>query len=154
WRKEGDKPELKVVDAGRDVRAIAARHRLLGERFLYCQGATDVLFTENETNTQRAFGQPNQHPHVKDGIIHALVHGNKKAVNPELKGTKASAQFHLTVPAAGSHTVRLRLTDQSPDRMRDPFGKTFAETMKARHAESDEFYRGITPPVLTADEGR
>src|SRR3974390_2098901 len=60
-----------------DVRAVAARHRLLGERFLYCEGVVELLFTENETNTQRAFNQPNRQPYCKDGIIQAVVHGNK-----------------------------------------------------------------------------
>ena len=120
WGRREEKPELKILAAGADVRAVAARHRLVGERFLYCEGVVDLLFTENETNTQRAFNQPNQQPYCKDGIIHAIVHGNKNAINPELHGTKASAHYRLTVAAKGSQTVRLRLTDQPPDRLRVP----------------------------------
>jgi len=113
WRRKEDKPELKILAAGTDVRAVAAKHRLLGERFLYCEGVVDLLFTENETNTQRAFNQPGQQPYCKDGIIQAVVHGNKNAINPELHGTKASAHYRLSVPAKERRTIRLRLTDQS-----------------------------------------
>ena len=73
WRQKEEKPELKVVAAGTGGRTAAARHRLLGERFLYCDIAVDLLFTENETNMQRAFNQPNTQPYCKDGIIQAVV---------------------------------------------------------------------------------
>jgi hypothetical protein len=152
WARKEEKPELKVVAAGTDVRAIAARHRLLGERFLYCEGVIDLLFTENETNTQRAFGRPNDQPYCKDGIIQAVVHGNKNAINPELRGTKASAHYRLAVPAKGSKTVRLRLTDQPPDRLQDPFSDAFDTALKARQSESDAFYQAITPVALTKDQ--
>jgi hypothetical protein len=154
WGRKEDKPELAIVAAGTDVRAIGAQHRVLGDRFLYCEGLADLLFTENETNTQRAFNQRNQQPYCKDGIIHAVVRGDKDAVNPELRGTKASAHYRLDVPARESQTVRLRLTDQPPDRLRAPFGKTFEAAFKARQAEADVFYDGLTPDTLTKDEAR
>jgi hypothetical protein len=152
WRRQEEKPELKILGAGADVRAIAARHRLLGERFLYCERAADVLFTENETNTQRAFNQPAQQPYCKDGIIQAVVHGNKNAINPEMHGTKASAHYRFTVAARGSQTVRLRLTDQPPERLPAPFGDAFETSFKTRQAEADAFYEAMTPDSLTEDE--
>ena len=152
WRQKEEKPELKVLAAGTDVRAISAKHRLLGERFLYCDAAVDLLFTENETNTQRAFNQPNTQPYSKDGIIQAVVRGNKNAINPELRGTKAAAHYRLTVPAKGRQVVRLRLADQSPDKLRAPFGKAFNATFKDRVSEADAFYAAITPDTLTRDE--
>ncbi len=63
----------------------------LGERYLYCEGDAPLLFTENETNTQRIFGVPNRTPYVKDSINDYVVHGRQEAVNPEKKGTKAAA---------------------------------------------------------------
>src|SRR5215470_18526414 len=103
------------------------------------------MTTENETNTERAFNHPNQQPYCKDGIIQAVVHGNKNATNPELRGTKASAHYRLTVAAKGSQTVRLRLTDQPPDRLRAAFGHAFEAPFKARQTEADTFYAAITP---------
>jgi hypothetical protein len=154
WRRGTDKPELKIIAAGTDVRTIAARHRLLGERFLYCEGAVDLLFTENDTNMQRAFNEPNQQPYSKDGIIQAVVHGNRNATNPELRGTKASAGYRLTVAAKASQVVRLRLTEQPPDRLPAPFGNAFDVQFKARRREADAFYDAITPATLTKDEAR
>ena len=152
WGGKEEKPELKILGAVTDLRVIAARHRLLGDRFLYCQGGVDLLFTENETNTQRAFNQPNQQPYCKDGIIHAVVHGNKNAINPELHGTKASAHYRLNVPAKGSQIVRLRLTDQPLDRLPAPFGDAFEVPFRARQTEADAFYEALTPAALTKDE--
>ncbi|HEX5017251.1 MAG TPA: hypothetical protein VFX15_06665, partial [Actinomycetes bacterium] len=154
WSRRDDKPELKIAAAGTNTRAVAARHRRLGERFLYCEGVDDVLFTENETNTERAFNQPNEQPYCKDGIIQAVVNGKKDAVNPELRGTKASARYRLGIPARASQTVRLRLTDQAPDRLRAPFGESFDTLFQARRAEADAFYQGITRATLTRDEAR
>jgi hypothetical protein len=152
WAHKEEKPELKILSGGMDVRTISARHRLLGERFLYCEGLVDLLFTENETNTERAFNQPNRQPYCKDGIIQYVVHGNKNAVNPELRGTKVSAQYRLTVPANGSQTVRLRLTDQPPDRLQAAFGDGFTASFAARRADADAFYESITSNALTRDE--
>jgi hypothetical protein len=152
WGSTEEKPELKAVTASAGVPAIAARHPLLGERFLYCEAPADLLFTENETNTQRAFNQPNQRPYCKDGIIQAVVHGNKNAINPELRGTKASVRHHLVVEAKGCQTFRLRLTEQPPERMLAPFGDAFEASFKTRQSEADAFYTAITPPALTADE--
>src|SRR6186997_2252730 len=121
WGGNEDKPLLRNAAAGANVRAIAAKQRVLGERFLYCEGTADLLFTENETNMERAFNQPNQQPYCKDGIIQHVVHGKKTTVNPQLQGTKAAAHHRLVVPARGSQTVRLRLTEQSPELLPAPF---------------------------------
>ncbi len=152
WGGKEDKPQLKIAATGADVRAVSAKQRLLGERFLYCDGTVDLLFTENETNTQRAFNQPNQQPYCKDGIIHYVVKGNKSTINPQLEGTKAAAHYRLTVPARGSRTIRLRLTEQSPDRMPARFDIAFDTAFKAREAEADAFYAEISPNTLTRDE--
>ena len=89
---------------------------MLGERYLYCDGQASLLFTENETNTQRLVGVPNRTPFVKDGINNYMVHGQRDAVNPQQTGTKVAAHYMLTVPAGGSQAVRLRLTPVAPDR--------------------------------------
>jgi hypothetical protein len=59
-----------------------------------------LLFTENETNHERLFsGQKNESPYVKDGINDFVVQGIEGAVNPEHKGTKAAAHYHITIGA-------------------------------------------------------
>jgi hypothetical protein len=81
------KPHLTQIGE----RTLAARHPELGERYLYCDRAVPLLFTENETNTERIFKFPNASPYVKDGINNYIVHGQREAVNPDRIGTKAAA---------------------------------------------------------------
>jgi hypothetical protein len=62
------RPALHMIDAPRGLRTIVVTHETLGSRWLYCEGDPQLLFTENETNTQRLFNTPNASPFVKDGI--------------------------------------------------------------------------------------
>ena len=64
-----EKPNLRKVPAPAGTSGVAARHPLLGEHLLSCEGDVPLLFTENETNNERLFpGQMNASPYVKDGI--------------------------------------------------------------------------------------
>ena len=90
---------------------MAASHPELGDRWLYCDGAPPLLFTENETNTERLFDTPNASPYVKDAFHAFVVHGKTDAVNPAQAGTKAAAHYRLEVGAGQSVSVRLCLTD-------------------------------------------
>jgi hypothetical protein len=83
-------PVLRRGQAG-GATLVSADHAELGERFLLCEDGTPLLFTENETNTERIFGTPNRTPYVKDGINNYIVHAQRHAVNPAETGTKVSA---------------------------------------------------------------
>ncbi|HYV36970.1 MAG TPA: glucosidase, partial [Gemmataceae bacterium] len=154
WQGTGDRPAL-----ARQGNAIKAVHPTLGERYLYCDGDSTLLFTENETNTQRVFGVPNRSPYVKDSIHNYVVHGQTEAVNPEQKGTKASAQYRVTVKPGESQVIRLRLSDRAPavfaqgnGQGSTPFGAHFAEVFGQRRKEADEFYKEVIPASLNADQ--
>jgi hypothetical protein len=153
WWPGTPKPSLKQVSGQKDEQFVVASHPDLGERYLYCEGDAELLFTENETNNERIFGTANQSPYVKDGINNYVVEGKKNAVNPEKTGTKSAAHYQLNVGAGRAATVRLRLTDVAPAAIGDPF-KSFAEVMQTRQREADEFYKGITPPRVSEDEAR
>jgi hypothetical protein len=71
-------------------------------------GTPELLFTENETNNYRLWGQPNASPYVKDAFHEYVIGGKKDAVNPAKVGTKAAAHYVLDIPAGGSKAVRLR----------------------------------------------
>ena len=60
WGLEDAKPRLIGETGG----VIAAEHASLGPRWLACEGKPDLLFTENETNTERLWGVPNRSPFV------------------------------------------------------------------------------------------
>ena len=145
WSRNGSyqRPELRAIKGG-----IAATEPLLGKRYLYCEGAPELLFTENETNQRRLFGRENPTPFVKDGIHEFIVGGRTDTVNPAKSGTKAAAHYHLAIPPGESATVRLRLTDAAAGKF---FGGAFDKLMKSRRQEADEFYAGVIPESLDAD---
>src|SRR5206468_948959 len=137
WAGGPDHPALQQI-TGTPAQAVAkAVDAKLGERYLYCEGEASLLFTENETNTQRIFGVPNRSPYVKDGINNFVVHGQEGAVNPDRKGTKVAAHYRLTVGPGQCQVVRLRLSEVAPA---TPFGNPFEDAMQARRREGDEFY--------------
>ena len=134
------------------------RRSWLGERYFYCDGDAPLLFTENETNTQRIFGAPNRSPYVKDSINDCVVQGRREAVNPDKKGTKTAAHYLLTVKPGECQVVRVRLSDVAPAAFASgnghaagPFGGRFDEIVQARATEADEFYATIIPRLLNAD---
>ena len=87
----------------------------LGEYWLFCDGAPELLFTENESNASRLWDQPNASPYVKDAFHEYIISGRGEAVNPAKTGTKAAAHYVLDVPARGSRTVSLRLAAAGTD---------------------------------------
>ena len=146
WTDGEDKPSLRQQGDG----TVMASHAQLGERILSCEGLPELLFTENESNAGRLWGQPNPSPYVKDAFHEYLISSRKDAVNPDKLGTKAAAHYRLNVPAGGSEVIRLRLSKQSAE---DPF-VTFDQTLSVRLAEANEFYDRITPASLSEDERR
>ncbi len=149
------KPTLSQVEVSTGSNAVACKHSTLGEYILWCDGETELLFTENETNHERLFpGQKNESLHVKDGINDYVVQGIQGAVNAERKGTKASAHYRSTVAAGESVVVRLRLSKKSTDQKCQPFGESFDQVFIERVREADEFYQSITPSSVSAEEGQ
>jgi len=140
------KPLLSQINQ----RTVVASHAQLGTRTLQCEGNPELLFTENETNATRLWGEQNPSPYVKDAFHEYVVSGEKEAVNPSKAGTKAAALYRLQVPSGGSTVIRLRLSAKPPA---EPFGD-FDEIFTARLADADEFYNRITPTSLSEDERR
>ncbi len=120
----------------------------IGQRWLYCEGRPTLLFTENETNTERLYASPNASPYVKDSINDYIVHGKQEAVNPAQVGTKAAVHYHLTLDAGETHQVQLRLS-QRPDLV--PFDESFTEIFAQRQKEADDFYATISPADSSED---
>jgi hypothetical protein len=140
------RPELRRM---RGSTTIAASHSHLGDRFLHALGDAELLFTENETNTERLFDTPNRTPYVKDAFHHYLVNGRREAVNPEATGTKAAAHYAITVPAGGSRAVHLRLSDVVFPRYD---AVELDAIVEARRRDADEFYATVIPGSLGPDQ--
>jgi hypothetical protein len=133
WGAKTAKPLLRAQGG-----AIVATHPELGGYTLCCEGAPELLFTDNETG-------------LKDAFHRYVVAGEAKALSAARTGTKAAARYVLDVPARGASTVRLRLSAKAPP---EPFDSAFDATLAARLADADEFYDRITPRSLTEDERR
>ena len=67
----------------RRLNVVKAIDPKLGKRYLYCEGDAPLLFTENETNTQRIFGVANRTPYVKDSINDYVVNGQASGESGE-----------------------------------------------------------------------
>ena len=144
---EGEKkPYLRKTSS----RTIVASHPTLSEYTFQCDGDPELLFTENESNASRLWGQANRSPYVKDAFHEFVVRGNKEAVNSTGLGTKACAHYVVAVPACGQKSIRLRL---SAAPVTNPFTQ-FDSTFSDRLADADEFYERITPKSLNEDERR
>ncbi|HEX2658081.1 MAG TPA: glucosidase, partial [Polyangia bacterium] len=128
WGRTGEGYSERPALSAAGERAIAIEHPALGEYRLAIEdvpGATEpseLLFTENETNTERLFGASNVTPYVKDAFHRLVVDGERDAVNPDRRGTKAAAFHRAMVPAGGELRLRLRLTHaKEVDPARDAF---------------------------------
>ena len=149
WGYGTERPELWAENNT----TIRTMNRHLGERWWYVDDKPLVpvlLFTENETNRQRLFGVPNAGPYVKDAFHQAIIRGKSKRVNPNRKGSKAAAHYHVVVEPGESITIRTRFVNSALDNPFVDFDLIFAQ----RIAEADEFYQAIQPPGLDEDQRR
>lgn len=150
WSWNGDnKPILQAIPSEHQMSIIESVHPTLGKRWLYAQGVNELLFTENETNTEKLFDSPNASPYVKDSINDYIIHGRKESINPHQSGTKAAIYYVLNIGAGETKTIQLRLSDISPSEF--PFGQEFETIFTKRKQEADEFYQRITPFPLSED---
>jgi hypothetical protein len=152
WGLDPRKPRLQVDASLPDAQAIRVRHYDRGVRWLLCQGAPELLFTENETNYRRIFGVEIPGPYAKDGINDYVIAGANTAINPEKFGTKASARYRLHIAPGGTAMVRLRLTPNPLSE--DSFTNAFDEICAERIREADEFYQTRVPLEASEDARR
>jgi hypothetical protein len=143
WTGDTRKPRLTASGPG----AIAAHHPTLGEYFLYTDTDPTLLFCDNETNVIRLYGVNGVKGHYKDALHDYVIKGDHGAVNPEQAGTKAAVHYTLTVPAAGSVRVRLRLTNLAEA---EAF-RHFDEVLSQRRREADAFYAELQAGIDDAD---
>ncbi len=132
--RASERPVLRLVGPG----LVQAEHRALGDYWLACDGAPELLFTDNETNTARLWGVPNPVRYTKDGIDDAIVRGRSSAVNPAQRGTKVAAHYRLSIASGATETILLRLSNHN---LAEPFADA-QQVLAARRADADAFYDG------------
>jgi len=141
---DGHKPELRLC-AGDSLEMEGPYY---GKRWLYAGGSPDWLFTENESDNRALWGSPGSSPYAKDSIGRAVVRGDRAAVNPESRGTKAAAHYTCALDPGASAVFTLRLSDQT---LSEPFDGGFAQVFADRIREADDFHRSLAPPGLSED---
>jgi hypothetical protein len=151
WDKTQPKPRLRRAPQPDACPVIELDEQYYGERYVYCEGNPQLLFTENETNQQRVFGSANASPYVKDSFHDYVVGGIRESVNPAETGTKAAAHYRYEIPAGQSKVIRMRLTKGAWPSARKPFGPDFEKAFSQRIREADEFYSAVIPEDLTGD---
>ena len=143
WAWGGDE---RVPSIREDDGALVAEHWELGRMFLATEGAPEMLFCDNETNTERLWGVPGRSRFPKDGINDHIVSG-AASVNPRRTGTKAAFRYHVAVDPGASATIKLRLSPSG-----SPVDRDFDAQLDQRQAEADEFYAELTPAGTPPDE--
>ena len=126
-------------DAGAYV-TLKVDHYWTGDYHFYFEKADRTLFTENETNTERLYGQPNETPYVKDAFHTAIQQQRFDWLEEKTQGTKFAPMYELNVDGQSSATIRLRL---SKHHLQQPFGE-FDTVFENRITDADEFYSEIS----------
>ena len=153
WAQGGSaKPLIKAQLGESGAASLHASHPDLGDFVLHCKEADELVFTDNETNTEVVFQQPNQSPYTKCGINRYLTHGEKAAVNPSKQGTKASAIYNLSIGANASSTIQLRLTRSTPKSQDDSAYQSFDQILERRKQDCDDYYARVMPAGFSAEQ--
>ncbi len=145
-------PKISIERPG----TVSAVHAVMGEYEMTFDKGPDgklpeFLFTNNETNTQRLYGEPLARPYVKDAFHDAVIEGKADAVNPEQFGTKTAGRYNLTIPAGDSVVLRMRLTEKGAAQG-EPLDDSFEDIFAARVEEAEEFYSSKLAPALSAEQ--
>jgi hypothetical protein len=136
WRTGVARPRIAETQPGH--RSLVADHATLGRRYIFTDGRqSDVLFTENETDYERAFNVGSPSPFVKSAIDRFVRGEDAEAVNPGRFGSKAALHYRWMIEPGATHTVRLRMTD---DPLASGIDDHFDATFDEREAEADHFY--------------
>ncbi len=152
WGSDIRRPRLQAGEAIEDAGVIETVHEYYGVRRLLCDKQPTLLFTENETNSRRLYDDEEGPRYAKDAFHDYVVNGEKSAVNPDHVGSKAAAQYTLTLSPGAAASIRLRFTNAAHA---SPFTReNFEGVFEARIHDADEFYKALAPHRLSEDARR
>ena len=144
WKSSGrPRPEIDRIGE----KTLRARHSGLGAYFLHSELDGEPLFCDNETNRHRLYGTEPVDGYFKDAFHDYVVRGEKSAVNPRMRGTKAAFRYVFDIPAGGQCQARLRLCDRNVAGLFDQFD----EIALARVNEADLFYARLQDELTDPD---
>jgi Mannosylglycerate hydrolase MGH1-like glycoside hydrolase domain len=143
-----EKPSISYINKV----TVKAEHERLGEYYFYYQSADKCFFTENETNTEKITGVPNESIFVKDAFHDAIIAGkNNSELSKKKTGTKFSPVYKMRIAAGATKTVYCRLANRLVE---NPFAKGFKDVFTVRKQEADDFYAAILPKGMSQDMAR
>lgn len=120
----------------------------VGNRYLYSDQSSEKIFTNNDTNLEKIFNQPNTSKYVKDAFHRYVVEG-ENCINPEKKGSKAGHLIkNVAFAPKEKKTFWFRFSDQQ---LQTPF-KGLEQIKEQRLKELEEYYEALQNPKLTEDE--
>jgi hypothetical protein len=149
WGLGARRQRMREAESPPGRASIEVDSEYYGRLELACEGAPELLFTENESNARRLWGTENESRFVKDGFHDYVIQGDRDAVHPERRGSKGAASYALAIPAGGSAVLRVRLTAGAAPA--EAFGPEFDAMLEQREREADEFFATLATPDLSAD---
>lgn len=138
------KPVIQPGKGGANYESVNAQHYETGNYHFYFQQSCKLLFTENETNTEKLYGVPNDSPFVKDAFHTAVIRGDYDIFENKREGTKFSPLYEEDIEGGANAVIKLRL---SKIEITDPFSNGFDEIFTQRITETDEFYKLLTKAI-------
>ncbi len=132
-------------------RHVSTHHVTLGRYDFAIATPTEILFTENETNSERLYGAPQYTPYTKDAFHRYVIEGESDAVSPKGRGTKIAPYYRLQLSPGESRSFDFRLYahDRSPE---TPLGGDIDRVIRTRREEADTYYGLRLSPALEPDE--
>jgi hypothetical protein len=124
-------PRMKLSDGG-----VHIDHSDLGFYHWQCDGAQEIIFTDNETNPARFQKIRTPATHFKDAFHEYLIHGNPQALSGDT-GTKVAAVYRCTLNPGETRSMCARL---SPEIQEAFDAHEVRAVMDARIAEADAFF--------------
>jgi hypothetical protein len=148
WSGDSARPSMRATDPPDGCAwAVEAAHPELGRYWHYGRHAGELLFTENETNSERLWGQPNATPYVKDAFHRRVIDGAADAVDPTRSGSKFANWTRFSLASGARAQIDLVLAARP---MTSPFERSDA-VFADRESEADEFYRELAPAADSED---
>jgi len=143
WGYDDYKPGFSEKDGN-----IIINHRDLQNFVLHTENKTQLLFCENETNNKILYNSDNKSRSCKDGFNEFIIHNDNGAINEDSTGTKAAANYDITVKTNETVVIKLRLENNDHQNPFADFDKIFDLRVK----EADEFYQYIQTNISNDDE--
>ncbi|KAK8134672.1 glycoside hydrolase family 63 [Apiospora sp. TS-2023a] len=161
WGREAEDKKPSIQAHGENL--VKSKHHSLGDRYILLSPSPGVgtsgedvqpelMFTDNDTNTQHLYGQENKNPYVKDAFHRYIVDNEKKAINPAQTGTKCAAWFNFNesggVGPGECAVVRFRVSKKEDTYLDE---ELFDDIVERRKDEADDFYYRLSPLPMSDD---